>query len=85
MVAVKTAALGLLASMVTCSWATPIDGGAGATALDTRDTANSNSASVYTYSGFGCATIAESQNFQGDNVHICHDVTNIGSVRVEGR
>ncbi|KAF4333252.1 hypothetical protein FBEOM_12934 [Fusarium beomiforme] len=79
MVAIKISALTLFASMVNLSLAKPIE--AEAQTLETRARGN---AIVYTYVGSTCSTFVESQAFQGDNVHICHDVKDIGSLRVEG-
>ncbi|KAH7196394.1 uncharacterized protein B0J16DRAFT_312759 [Fusarium flagelliforme] len=79
MVAIKISALALLVSMITLSSATPID--SEAQTLEARARGN---AVVYTSVGGACNQVVESQAFQGDNVHICHEVTNIGSLRVEG-
>ena len=80
MVAIKISALALFVSMITLSSATPID--SEAQTLEARARGN---AVVYTSVGGACNQVVESQAFQGDNVHICHEVTNIGSLRVEGR
>lgn len=80
MVAVKISALALFVSMITLSSATPIE--AEAQTLEARARGN---AVVYTSVGPSCDRTVERQAFQGDNVHICHEVTNIGSLRVEGR
>jgi hypothetical protein len=80
MVAIKISALALFVSMITLSSATPID--SEAQTLEARARGN---AVVYTSVGPSCDQVVERQAFQGDNVHICHEVTNIGSLRVEGR
>ena len=67
-------------SLATLSSATPIQ--AEAQNLEARARGN---AVVYTSVGPSCDRVVERQAFQGDNVHICHEVTNIGSLRVEGR
>ncbi|CZS75091.1 unnamed protein product [Fusarium graminearum] len=79
MVAVKISALALFVLMITLSSATPIE--AEAQTLEARARGN---AVVYTSVGPSCDRTVERQAFQGDNVHICHEVTNIGSLRVEG-
>ena len=80
MVAIKISALALFVSMATLSSATPIE--AEPQTLEARARGN---AVVYTSVGPSCDRVVERQAFQGDNVHICHEVTNIGSLRVEGR
>lgn len=80
MVAIKISALALFVTMAKLSIAMPLE--AEAQTLEPRARGN---AVVYTSVGGACSQIVESQAFQGDNVHICHEVTNIGSLRVEGR
>ena len=80
MVAIKISALVLFVTMAAFSSATPIE--AEPQTLEARARGN---AVVYTSVGPSCDRVVERQAFQGDNVHICHEVTNIGSLRVEGR